>query len=544
MAGSPQMMTALRNADAAGDTAAATRIAAMIKAQGPPDKGAAPPEEEDPTSIGNLAGAAVEPMMSMVSGGAGYLAGVGRTGAGMLAQNLGITSEDPFQAGQSLQEKLTYQPRTTGGQNAMTVLGAPGQVIAKAVNQIDRLGLPKEKAEALKFIVNGAASALGARAGTKVKKGAPKPADPEVRNLANQDVIMTPGQRAGKESTVGRLEQRAESLPIGGDTIRKARGRATEDWNRAQMNDAVRSAGGKPVPKDRTGRDALFHVKSELSRRYGEVLGKMKGDLNQGNGSTKQVALPGVQSAPMPGSFREALENTRKVGANLRPEERARLDHTIDKEVIGRFTSQGRANGATLKAIDEHLRLEADNFRTGGPYERQYAQAVDQIRSDFSAMIKRSNPTKLSAELDRVDQGYAKYKTAAKAMNYQKTGDVYTPAQNLRSIYARDKSKDKSKFATGQAPGQKASQEAERILGNNVPNSGTPERWAVIDALTKDPIRALASIPPSAVISLLYSRTGLKLLQHRALNPSDISELEKLGVIGAVQQPQQQQAAP
>jgi len=332
------------------------------------------------------------------------------------------------------------------------------------------------------------------------------------------------------------MEQRAESLPLGGDKIRKARGLAIEDYNRADLDDALKLGKGAALPAMRKGRDALFHVKTELSRRYGEVLGKMHADLNAGTAG-KELALPGAVARETPGSFRAALENIRKVGANLDESQRRTLGQIIDDQVLGKFTSAGKASGETVKEIEETLRTEADVLRKGGYQDRKLASALDQIRSDFRGMLKRVNKAGTVSELEGIDKGYAKFQTSAKASRYAKASDgVYSPAQKLRSIEARDTSKNKIKFATGQAPDQKATESAEKVLGNTVPNSGTPERWAVVKALEDDPLGLIASLPASVAISLIYSRPGLKLLQRKALSTEDIDALEKLGVLGGAQQ--------
>jgi hypothetical protein len=359
--------------------------------------------------------------------------------------------------------------------------------------------------------------ALGELFGPAVKAALPaKALNPDVARLASEGVTMTPGQRGGKFAQ--NIEQKLRSLPIAGVQIGAARTKAIEQWNKARLDEVLRDAGGKPIPKGVTGRDALKHVYQELRDRYGQVLGKMRGDLNQGTGVTKAVVPHGtISSAPAPGSFREALENVRNVGQGLPVDERNTLNRIIDQEVIGKFTSSGRASGEVLKKIDEKLRLESEKFGKGGPYQRDLAQAIRQIHSDFNSMLKRVNAAKHAAELERVDRGYAKYKTAEKAsLAAVKNEGVYSPAQKLQAIRARDKSKDKGKFARGEAPGQKEAQGAERVLGNEVQDSGTAGRVAVMEML-RNPQRIPVELVTLIGTTGLYSQPVLRWLQNKAL---------------------------
>jgi hypothetical protein len=335
---------------------------------------------------------------------------------------------------------------------------------------------------------------------------------PGVSRLAREGVTMTPGQRAG--GLGNSLEEKVGAII---PPIKNARGKAVEQWNTARLNDALSDAKGKPVPKDMTGTDALRHTYQEMQARYTQVISKMKAVLGQG-----------------PGSFRDSVNKVKQVGQNLDPSQRKTLSRILDDQVIGKFTVGGRASGTTAKEIGETLRTEADKHRTGGYQDRQVAQALDQVRTDLRSMLVKENP-KHGPELLSIDKGYAKYKTSAKAANYSATkGGQSTTGQRLQAIRARDKSKDKNAFATGTAPGQGEATEAQGVLGNTQPDSGTPMGMALLD-LPKSVIGAAVGAP------LIYNQPMLKFLQDRALS-SDPELLSNLGIVGGVQQSQQESA--
>lgn len=92
------------------------------------------PYQEGHYSAKNMTGAAVEPMLAMGTGLAGSIAG-GIAGLGTMAGNaMGMTNANPADMVNKVQNAMTYQPRTEGGQNALSVLSMPGQAIAGAAN--------------------------------------------------------------------------------------------------------------------------------------------------------------------------------------------------------------------------------------------------------------------------------------------------------------------------------------------------------------------------------------------------------------------------
>jgi hypothetical protein len=78
---------------------------------------------EDPTSAGNLAGAAIEPNLSLLTGMfAQPVAGL--AGLATSAGNaLGLTKSEPADVVRNISGAMTYEPKTTGGKNAMSVVG-------------------------------------------------------------------------------------------------------------------------------------------------------------------------------------------------------------------------------------------------------------------------------------------------------------------------------------------------------------------------------------------------------------------------------------
>jgi hypothetical protein len=363
---------------------------------------------------------------------------------------------------------------------------------------------------------------LGDVAGPSLK-ALQKPVSPTVRALADKGVVTTPGMRGGKIASS--LEQRATSIPGVGDMIKRARGKATEQWNRSELNEAIKDAGGAEIPKNRTGRDAIAHAEQEMGKAYDRTLSKMSGNIDSAD--------------PKGVTFRSFLEQTKTLATqDLEPSAAKIVNNMIDKKVIAKFDKDGKATGEKVKEIQEALRTEADQLKSGNYQERKVAEVLKQVSADMKAMLKRENP-KLAEDLNNVDRGYAKFKASSKAALYStKNQGSYTPAQKLQAIKARDKSKDKQRFASGTAHGQKDAEAVESVIGNTEPDSGSAGRIATIEALlgggglaAGHPIAAgLAAASPA-----LYSQPILKMLQNRALKKGGAyTPIKNAGKAGAV----------
>lgn len=349
-----------------------------------------------------------------------------------------------------------------------------------------------------------AAGVLGDLVGPSVK-ALQKPVSPTIRDLAAKGVVTTPGMRGGKIASA--IEQRSSSIPFAGDVIKRARGKATEQWNRQELNDAIKDAGGTEIPRNRVGRDAIAHTEAEMGKAYTRVLGKMGGDLNSADSS-------GV-------SFRQFLQQTKHAASKGLDKSEAKIvDRLLGEKVLAKFDAAGKATGERVKEIQETLRTEIDQLKGGTYQERKAAEVLKQVQAEMKAMLKRENP-KLAVELDNVDRGYAKFKASSKAALYStKNEGIYTPAQKLRAIRDRDKSKDKQRFASGTAHGQKDTEAVESVIGNTEPDSGSAGRIATIDALLAGGT-LIAGHPIAAMgvgaAPLVYSQPVLKMLQNRAL---------------------------
>jgi len=158
MANQEQLMTALRNADAAGDTAAAQRFSGMIRSQQ-----AATSAEPEPTFGEQIIGGLETAGTFGSSIAAEPIAGV----AGLLS-SLVPGGEEGVGAGvvEGVREQLTYEPRTKAGREQLISLSETLQPLAEGLKTAEQtLGdLGYELGELIP--IEGAPEALGAAGAT------------------------------------------------------------------------------------------------------------------------------------------------------------------------------------------------------------------------------------------------------------------------------------------------------------------------------------------------------------------------------------------
>lgn len=518
-----------------------------------PQKSDPAPEPESATSAKNLIGAATEPLLTLGSGSlatiASGLAGIGSS----IPYGLGITQTQPGDVVRQVGQAMTYEPRTTGGKNAMKAIGLPGELIGQ---QAEKAGARSQQAfesaarfadkasprvgdvvrgfgrnaateietvgKAVPTLFGGRALGRGAQmldqnvptVGNLVRRAtgqAERPrVDPAARELANRGVTMTPGDIKG--GLVRGLEGKATSIPVIGDIIRAAQARSVPQFQRATLDAALQRIGQRLPPRI-TGHDAVRTAGERIDAAYNQILPRMRGSLDQGHlGST----------IPQNQTFRGEIEGIRQMAAQgLLPAQAATVGRIIDQQIIAKFTSQGRASGRTLQEIREQLRNEATEYRRSNvPDDRKVALAVQEMQASMDRMILRENPAQ-ATQYRAIQDAYAQFKIAEDAAGMIGAREGVPTASQYRSqVRAHDTSRNKRRFARGTARNQPLAEAAQRALGDRYPDSGTAGRaalWQGLAALGGGGAGALTAHPlamaAAGAVPLLYSEPVLNALQ-------------------------------
>lgn len=383
----------------------------------------------------------------------------------------------------------------------------PSETFNKALDSVTR-----KPTGAGKIAEEVSSSLVGVPGMPKVPKAAgaaaSKAVNSKVKLLADKGVTMTPGQRRG--GAINRLEQGTTRIPVLGDFVKNARSQSVEQFHRATLDDALKPIGAT-VPKDLKGHAAVGEVQRQLSARYDAILPKLTGSLNGPTGLASEI-----------NKLRATA--TQKLPA----QQAADFNRFVKDEVFAKFKG-GKIDGEALKNVHTTLDNEINEFQNStSPYDRKLSQSLSQVRDLIHKMVSQENP-QYSTELDAVDAGWAKFKVAQKAATSpgaRKDG-VFTPAQYMSAVGAKDASKDKSRLARGAALQQDVAGAGQEVLGNTLPDSGTPYGLMEQNLMSLKGIGMLAASP---VMGAAYSQPVLKYLQNRALraNPKDREALKKL----------------
>lgn len=397
------------------------------------------------------------------------------------------------------------------------------------------------------------AGLLAPAAAAKVLGGGIK-LSPQAQLLADEGVTLTPGQIKG--GAVKRAEDAATSIPILGDAIKGAQRKGIESFDAAALNRALEPIGAK-LPGHLKGNAAVEYTYGKLGDAYDNLLPNLKGDLYAGGipqtgsklptAGTPGVPVPAAQARP---SFKQELDNIRSMAQNLPEPQRGQLGRIIDREIIERFTTQGKASGEVLKDIESKLGGIAKRAGKSDDYDvRTMGDAVQEAQNAMRRMVENVNPT-YQGELQKINEGYANFKkvqNAASKVGAQ--GGVFTPAQLHASVRAGDPSKDKARFAEGNALMQDLSTAGKEVLAPTVPDSGTPFRSMAAYAITH-PLRAAGLGVPIAAASLpyMFPRATQALMTNRHLSLAEVASRTSApvtaGALEEILRQQQQRGRP
>lgn len=277
--------------------------------------------------------------------------------------------------------------------------------------------------------------------------------NPDVALLKSQGVQPTIGQTLGGRWNA--LEEKMTSIPIIGDAIASARGKALTQFNSAAINRAASPIGERV---DGVGQKAVAEAGNALSKAYDDAIGQVK-------------------FIRFDSQFAQDAVQLKSMAQGLLPPMRAKFNALFDDVVGGRTSVSGTMLGETVKKVDSELGTMAGRFgKSSVASEQELADAVKQLQSLLRQQVARSNP-EASAAMKAADEGWANLVRVEGAAKAAKNSDgIFTPAQLNMAIQAADNSVRKRAVSRGAALMQDLGNAGQNVLGNKVPNSGTAER--------------------------------------------------------------------
>ena len=271
--------------------------------------------------------------------------------------------------------------------------------------------------------------------------------------LKKEGVKPTVGQTLG--GAWNKAEEKMTSVPIIGDFVNSARGRAQKDFNKAAINRASGPVGSKV---EGTGHDAVKQAGDAISAAY-----------------TK--AIDQIKSVKFDDQFAGDINKLKEISKNLTPSMRTKFNKELNDRVGGRFRGTRSMDGDTYKQVDSELSTLAARWR-GSPdaAQKEFGDAVFELKKVFHQAARRSNPQAIKG-LDAADKAYANLvRVELAARGAKGTDGVFTPGQLNTAIGQSDDKIRKRGQSRGTSLMQDLSRAGQNVLGNKVPNSFTTDR--------------------------------------------------------------------
>jgi hypothetical protein len=303
-----------------------------------------------------------------------------------------------------------------------------------------------------------ASGAIGAVAGPVVDKVAPA-ITAGAADLIKRGVALTPGQAVGGSSLLGtalqRTEERvADTVPLLGDAVRGAFDRANAGFNRATVSEALGPI-VKSIPKNLEGKDLIGYGQRVISNAYNSTLSKMK-----------------IENVMPLASEMDTI--TKDLTDDIAKDVQDRVSSYITKKF-----KNGGMSGQDIKKAQTLLRRDILRLRReGSDIGARKADALEDIKNVFSAELQKANPVQ-GPKLNQIDKAYGQFEIVRNAELRRKAGanaEGFLPGDLLQAVAKGDPTKRQSQFTAGEARLQKFAQNAQEVMGNMTPNSGTAAR--------------------------------------------------------------------
>lgn len=325
-----------------------------------------------------------------------------------------------------------------------------GQAMTQPVTQGDYWS-EKAKQGNVGAAVGGALPVL---AGGVARVVSPKASvNPDVALLKSKGVNPTIGQTLGGWANT--TEQKATSIFGVGDSIRSAREGARNQFNKAVLDDALESVGGKV---DDIGYAGVKRAGDIISNHYDD-------------------ALKGLKGVTLDQTGKAQLANLQSMSANMPDTTRNQFNRILNNIVMKRMSPKHGMTAETFKLVESELGSRAATYgKSMQASERELGDALLEAQNILRQQAARQNPV-YAEGLQKANQAWAKLVRVEGAAKASTVSDgVFTPGQYLGAIKANSKAVRGRDFSRGTALGQELGAAGQRVLGNTYPDSGTAGR--------------------------------------------------------------------
>lgn len=262
-------------------------------------------------------------------------------------------------------------------------------------------------------------------------------------------------QQFGKGA--GRIEDKMQSVPLLGDAIRSTRIAAGDDFNRATWNKVLEPLGQKLPKTVQPGNQMATEAQGTISKAYDAILPKIGFSTDQ--------------------QFTGDIGKLRGLTASLPNAQRDQFERILKTEVFDQMTPAGLMSGESIKRAESRIGQKMRTaMRSQDVWDGDLADALHEAQSIIRNTLERQNP-KHAPVLQAINKAQAMAYRPERATSMLGAKDgVFSPAQLLSAVKAKDQSKNSRAFAQGRALMQDWAQKSDNTLSSKIPDSGTAER--------------------------------------------------------------------
>lgn len=336
--------------------------------------------------------------------------------------------------------------------------------------------------------------------------------DPSVQAMRQSGTPLTFGQAVGRSGRVGEAikgaEDRIAGLPVVGDMVNARRMEGVRSFNAQAFDKALAPVKGSVGGK--FGEEAMAEARDIVSGAFRQAL----------EGKAVQVDMPFL------GQANAAMTSLRKI-PRVGDEVAAQIDS------LGIFNPDNLAlSGENMQALLGSLRQIRQAYRND-PLAHQVNTAVKGIEKAVEGMFVRQAP-EVMPQYRAAKEAYRRLSTLADSVNRGKNSEgVFTPGQLGMADRANSKKYDGAfAAASGESPFHQFQRDAQNVLPNQVPDSGTAGRLVVpgaiaaggagIGAASGDAQGGAATgVGLATLLSFAYSRQGQRILAAAAAKRGD-----------------------
>lgn len=270
--------------------------------------------------------------------------------------------------------------------------------------------------------------------------------------LRNNGVTSTIGQNVGGWAKAA--EEKASSIPLLGDLIKRQQRAAIDQFNRAAYNQVLAPLNQQVAANAPIGNEGFAALDHHISAQYNRVL--------------PHVTLDPINDPQFLAEFSPIEQEI-----NLLPRDQQQMVRdTINHYFVNRLREEPMS-GTEFKRAESIISQRARNIAknpNSSMWDNEVASLYRETLSALRNSLERTNP-EFAGQLQPINQAYANLIRVQKAVSRIGAKDgIFTPAQLLSAVKQTSPEKQ---FARGQAPLQELAQAGDATLSNKYPDSGS-----------------------------------------------------------------------